>query len=125
MKIMMIPEPQPSLQAFHAKIVQLIVDGRVELALGLLSEHYGIAEPTVRVGTVKRHRRVLACYVQKERRIYFSNSEFLKNPFVVLHEFYHHLRSLGSGPSRQVEKRADLFAASFIRDFRNTPMQFT
>jgi len=118
MQIMMVIEPTKSQQAFHAKIVQLIIDGRVELALGLLSEHYGIVEPTVRVGTVKRHRRVLACYVEKERRIYFSNSDFLKNPFVVLHEFYHHLRSLGAGSSRQVEKRADLFAANFVHDFR-------
>jgi hypothetical protein len=115
---------QSSLQAFRAKVVQLIMDGRVELALGLLSEHYDIIEPTVRVGTVKRHRRVLACYVEKERRIYFSNSDFLNNPFVVLHEFYHHLRSLEPGRSRQVEKRADLFAANFIRDFMGSSPKF-
>jgi len=105
-------------------VVQQIIDGRVELALGLLSEHYGISEPTVRVGTVKRHRRVLACYVEKERRIYFSNSDFLKNPFVVLHEFYHHLRSLECQRNKQVEKRADLFAANFIRDFRISSSKF-
>jgi hypothetical protein len=115
---------QGSLQAFHAKVVQLIMDGRVEIALGLLSEHYDIIEPTVRVGTVKRHRRVLACYVEKERRIYFSKSDFLHNPFVVLHEFYHHLRSLDPGRSRQVEKRADLFAANFIRDFMGASSEF-
>jgi len=105
---------------FHARIVQLIIDGRVELAIRLLSEHYQISEPSVRVGTVKRHRRVLACYVEKEQRIYFSNSDFLINPFVVLHEFYHHLRSLEPRGSRQVEKRADLFAANFLHDFRDS-----
>ena len=106
-----------SLRSFRANIVQQIIDGHVELALASLCAHYDISEPSVRVGTVKRHRRVLACYVEKERRIYFSNSDFLKNPFVVLHEFYHHLRSLGTGRGKQVEKRADLFAATFIRDF--------
>ena len=115
---------QPSLQVFHSKVVQLIIDGRVEIALGLLSDYYGVSAPTIRVGTVKRHRRVLACYVEKERRIYFSNSDFLNNPFVVLHEFYHHLRSLEPGRSRQVEKRADLFAANFIRDFMGSSPKF-
>jgi hypothetical protein len=102
---------------FRAEIVRLISDGRPEVALRLLSKHYGVREPTLRVGTVKRHRKVLACYVEKERRIYLSNSSFLTNPFVLLHEFYHHLRASGVEKSKQVEKRADLFAAAFIRDF--------
>ena len=105
------------LREFRAEIVHLITDGRPEAALRLLSKHYGVPEPTLRVGTVKRHRKVLACYVEKERRIYLSNSGFLTNPFVLLHEFYHHLRASRVEKSRQVEKRADLFAAAFIRDF--------
>jgi len=105
------------LSEFRAEIVHLIMDGRPEAAFRLLSKHYGVPEPTLRVGTVKRHRKVLACYVEKERRIYLSNSSFLANPFVLLHEFYHHLRASGFEKSRQVEKRADLIAAAFIRDF--------
>jgi hypothetical protein len=105
------------LREFRAKIVGLIVGGRPEVALRLLSNHYGVREPTLRVGTVKRHRKVLACYVEREGRIYLSNSSFMTDPFVVLHEFYHHLRASGVGKSRQVERRADLFAANFIRDF--------
>jgi hypothetical protein len=105
------------LHEFRAEIVSLILDGRAEAALRLLSKHYGVHEPTLRVGTVKRHRKVLACYVEKEGRIYLSNSGFLTNPFVLLHEFYHHLRASGVEKSRQVERRADLFAAAFIRDF--------
>lgn len=108
-----------SMQGFRVKIVHLILDGRPELALRLLSKHYGVSEPTLRVGTVKRHRRVLACYVEKERRIYLSNSSFMTNPFVVLHEFYHHLRASNFGKNRQVERRADLFASNFIRDFES------
>jgi len=97
----------------------LILDSEPEAAIRLLSKHYGVREPTLRVGTVKRHRKVLACYVEKEKRIYLSNSGFLTNPFVLLHEFYHHLRASGVEKSRQVEKRADLFAVAFIRDFSN------
>lgn len=106
-----------SLREFRVEVVRLILDGRAEVALGLLSKRYGVREPALRVGTVKRHRKVLACYVERERRIYLSNSSFLTNPFVLLHEFYHHLRASGVDKSRQVEKRADLFAAAFIRDF--------
>ena len=105
------------LPEFRAKIVRLILDGRAEQALALLSKHYDVREPSVRVGTVKRHRKVLACYVEKEKRIYFSNSSFLTDPFVLLHEFYHHLRASGIERSRQVVKRADLFSVAFIRDF--------
>jgi len=106
-----------SLAEFRAKMVRLILEGKAEKALAMLSKQYGVREPTLRVGTVKRHRKVLACYVEKEKRIYFSNSSFLANPFVLLHEFYHHLRASGVEKSRQAEKRADLFAAAFIRDF--------
>jgi Zn-dependent peptidase ImmA (M78 family) len=84
----------------------------------LLSEYYGVVEPSLRVGTVKRHRKVLACYVQKEKRIYISKSPLLTDPFVILHEFYHHLRASQVSRNRQVEKRADLFALRFIRDFK-------
>jgi Zn-dependent peptidase ImmA (M78 family) len=108
---------RPELAEFRAKIVHLILEGKAEEALAVLSKHYGVSEPMIRVGTVKRHRKVLACYVEKEKRIYFSNSGFLANPFVLLHEFYHHLRASGVEKSRQAEKRADLFAAAFIRDF--------
>jgi len=60
---------------------------------------------------------VLACYVEKERRIYVSQSDHLTNPFVILHEFYHHLRASQIGKSKQVEKRADLFASNYIQEF--------
>ena len=106
-------------QEFHARIVSCILAGRPEQAVKLLSEHYEIPEPDLRVGTVKRHRKVLGCYVEKEKRIYISQSQLLADPFVILHEFYHHLRSSSVG-SRQVEKRADLFALRFIRDFKRS-----
>jgi hypothetical protein len=101
---------------FRVRVVSSIVSGRPETALHLLSKHYGVDEPVLRVGTVKRHRKVLACYVEREKRIYLSKSDFITDPFIILHEFYHHLRA--SGATRgQVEKRADEFALEFIRIF--------
>jgi len=102
---------------FRAGIVSLILAGRTEDALHSLSIHYGVEVPSLCVGTVKGHRYVLACYVNKERRIYLSRSELLTNPFVILHEFYHHIRASQIQKRRQVEKRADWFAFAFIREF--------
>ena len=106
--------------AFRVGIVRLILDGQIEEALRSLSMHYGVREPTLRVGTVKRHRQVLGCYVHKENRIYLSKSDLLTNPFVILHEFYHHLRASQNQSRDQVEKRADSFAMAFIREFNQT-----
>jgi hypothetical protein len=103
---------------FRARVVGYILDNRAEKAVRLLSEYYGVTEPDLRVGTVKRHRKVLACYVEKEKRIYISKSPLLADPFVILHEFYHHLRASPVARNRQVEKGADLFALRFIRDFK-------
>jgi len=108
------------LKEFRTEIVTLIVGGRPERALRLLAKYYDVREPGLRVGTVKGHRKVLGCYVEREGRIYLSNSSFMTDPFVVLHEFYHHLRASGVGKNRQVETRADLFAAEFIRDFMSS-----
>lgn len=104
---------------FRSRIVDLILADRPELALKLLSEYYGVNPPAIRVGTVKGHRRVLACYVERQRRIYVSKSEYLSAPSVILHEFYHHLRASQIKRNRQVEKRADLFASNYIQDFRH------
>ncbi len=112
-------------RGFQTRIVAYILDGRPERALNLLSEHYGVAEPLLRVGSVKGHRKVVACYVEKERRIYLSRSQFLTDPFVILHEFYHHLRASSAVTSRQVDKRADLFALDFIRNANRVGVKST
>ncbi len=105
-------------QEFQTRIVTDILEGRPERALKLLSEHYRVAEPRLRVGSVKGHRKVVACYVEREKRIDLSRSQLLTDPFVILHEFYHHLRASSATTSRQVDKRADLFALNFIRNAR-------
>jgi len=104
--------------AFRVGIVRMILDGRAEEALYSLSVHFEVEEPYLQVGTVKRHRKVLAVYVHKEKRIYVSKSDLLRNPFVILHEFYHHLRASQTPRNEQVEKRADSFALAYIREFQ-------
>jgi hypothetical protein len=45
------------------------------------------------------------------------NQEYLDNPFVILHEFYHHLRTHGM-EHRGTEKYANRFAEEFIEAFK-------
>ena len=114
---MMKPHPEAD-SAFRVDIVRMILEGRPEEALRSLAVHYDVEEPELRVGTVKRHRKVLAVYVHKEKRIYVSKSDLLRNPFVILHEFYHHLRASQTPLNEQVEKRADSFALAYLQVFQ-------
>jgi hypothetical protein len=101
----------------RAKIVYMILNKKTEEALQKLSEFYHISPPEIVVGTIKGKRRtVYAVYVQKERRIYALDSEIFYNPFIVLHEFYHHLRSRGK-MHRGSEKYANVYAQSFIDSY--------
>ncbi len=102
---------------FRAKVVQLILDGRVEEAIKLLSDYYGISSPKVRVGKVKGKKRALAVYSHKDRTIYIQYGDLYTNPFVVLHEFYHHLR-FRDGKHRGTEKHADKYAYEFIKAYQ-------
>ncbi len=98
-------------------IVNLILEKKPEEALKLLSSMYRVKNPKLRVGTVKKRRKTaLAVYVHKENTIYASDSDILYNPFVILHEFYHHIRSK-SGEHRGTEKNADSFANAFIQSY--------
>src|SRR5919202_918338 len=100
-----------------AKIVEMILNKKTEQALQLLSEYYKVHTPQIVVGTIKRKRKtVYAVYVQREKKIYCINSDIFYNPFVVLHEFYHHIRTSG-GIHRGSEKHANLYAKSFIDSY--------
>jgi hypothetical protein len=44
----------------------------------------------------------------------------LRNPFVILHEFYHHLRTDLDLKHRGTEKHADAFAREFIQVFESS-----
>ena len=103
---------------FRAYIVQLIIDKKTEEALECLSRFYHIRPPDIVVGTIKGKRRtVYAVYVQRESRIYCINSEIFYNPFIVMHEFYHHLRTT-AGVHKGSEKHANTYARHFIESYR-------
>jgi len=101
-----------------AKIVYLILNKKTEEALQNLSNFYNVTSPEITVGTIKGKRRtVYAVYVQRESKIYCINSDIFYNPFIVLHEFYHHLRTKG-GVHRGSEKYANMYAKSFIDSYK-------
>jgi len=100
-----------------AQVVRMILGKQTEKALEILSELYHVAPPKIVVGTIKGKRRtVYALYVPKERKIYALNSEIFFNPFVVLHEYYHHIRSK-LGVHRGSERNANMFAQQFIDSY--------
>jgi hypothetical protein len=101
-----------------AKVVYLILNKKTEEALQNLSKFYKVAPPEITVGTIKGKRRtVYAVYVQRESKIYCINSDIFYNPFIVLHEFYHHIRTKG-GIHRGSEKYANTYAKSFIDSYK-------
>ena len=101
---------------FQRKIVRLIaIERKPEEALDVLCAHYRVERPALRVGLPKGEKRALGCYVHKERTIYMSSEEYLFDPYVLIHEFYHHLRHVG-GKHRGTERHARDFALSFLRN---------
>jgi len=99
-------------QLFKAKVVALILSKEPEEALGLLSKFYKIEAPELKVGMPKRHGKNPACYTAKDRTIHVANRENLHNPFLILHEFYHHLRT-----HVKEHKGTEGYANKFARDF--------
>jgi hypothetical protein len=108
-----------------AKIVYMILNKKTEEALQNLSRFYKVTPPEITVGTIKGKRRtVYAVYVQRESKIYCINSDIFYNPFIVLHEFYHHIRTKG-GIHRGSEKYANIYAKSFIDSYKKIIDQIT
>lgn len=102
---------------FRAYIVNLILKGETVKALEKLSERYNITSPKVKVGRVKRYNKALAVYSAGKRIIYVQDPEAYSNPFIMLHEYYHHLRFI-DGKHRGTEKNADRYAKSFIDSYK-------
>jgi len=101
-----------------SQIVRMILEKQTEKALEKLSEFYHVTPPQIVVGTIKGKRRtVYALYVQNERKIYALNSEIFFNPFVVLHEYYHHIRTK-LGVHRGSERNANKFAQEFVDAYK-------
>lgn len=102
----------------RAYVVALILDSRPEEAIRFLSKWYRVSVPRLGVGVVEgRTKGVAAVYSQNRKEILAAKREYLYDPFVMIHEFYHHLRSV-SGKHRGTEKQADKFALDFIASYR-------
>jgi hypothetical protein len=103
-------------QNFKPRVVALILAGKTEDALMLLAENYHVKVPALKVGLPKRHKRsAYGCYTAQTQTIYVLNSDILVNPFVIIHEFYHHLRSKAvDHVHRGTEGNADKFALDYL-----------
>jgi len=108
---------------FKAEVVSLILSKDPEKSLELLSQHYGVTKPSLKVGMPKRYSKKVACYVSKKRTIHFSCREALYNPHVILHEFYHHLRNF-TDAQRSIEKYANEFVENYLQAYKIISAQF-
>jgi hypothetical protein len=108
-------DASPSLEGeFKAKVVAMILDSRTEPAIELLCRRYHVSVPRIGIGVLEgRTKGVAAVYSLQRKEILAARREYLYDPFVMIHEFYHHLRS-ASGKHRGTEKQADRFALDFI-----------
>lgn len=112
-----------SQEQMQAYVVALIFDSKPEEAIKVLSKWYKVAEPKLGIGVVEgKTKGIAAVYSQRRKEILAARREFLYNPFVMVHEFYHHLRSV-SGKHRGTEKQADKFALEFIAAYQRTAMK--
>ena len=111
---------EPTKLEFEVLIVWLILNGKVEKALELLAEHYSVNVPKIEVGLPKgRKKKILGCYNAKKGTIFVLNSDMLREPFIILHEFYHHLRTALDTKHKGTEKYADKFAKEFIQAYKS------
>jgi hypothetical protein len=104
---------------FKPLVVWLILNGKPEEALELLAKNYHVKVPALKVGLPKGHKiTAYGCYTSKNQTISVQNSDVIVNPFVILHEFYHHLRSKAVDKMHKgTEKNADKFAIDFLREY--------
>lgn len=104
---------------FKALIVWHILNGKAENALKLLAKYYNVDVPKIKIGLPKRHKRkTFGCYSAEKKTIFVLNNNILKEPFIILHEFYHHLRTTSDRKHKGTEKYADKFAKEFIQAYK-------
>ena len=106
---------------FKSLVVWLILNGRPEEALEILAKNYNVSVPVLEVGLPKGHKiRVYGCYRSKNQTISVLNSDVLSNPFVIIHEFYHHLRTKSVDRIHKgTERNADKFAINFMEAYKD------
>jgi hypothetical protein len=105
---------------FRTLTVRLILCGEAEKAIEILSKNYKINAPNLKVGLPKgRKAKAFGCYSPKNSTISVRDSDVLRNPFVILHEFYHHMRTSIDKKHKGTEKNADKFAMEFIKAYES------
>lgn len=103
---------------FKAWVVALVLDSKTEEAIAALSKRYRVQVPRLGVGVFEgKTKGVAAVYSPGRKEILAAKREYLYDPFVIIHEFYHHLRSI-SGRHRGTERQADKFSEDFISAYR-------
>jgi hypothetical protein len=68
----------------------------------------------------KRHGKDAGCYVASKKTIYVSDRDNLYNPYLILHEFYHHLRTTDK-KHKGTEKYANRFAEEYVETYKKAP----
>jgi len=104
---------------FKVKIVKLILAKSTDEAIELLSNYYNVSAPHLKVGMPRQVGKKGACYVSGTKTIHVRNRDKLEDPFIILHEFYHHLRTHG-GKHRGTERHANAFAQGFVEAFQTS-----
>ena len=100
------------------RVVWLILNQRAEEALTLLAKHYTTSIPRLKVGLPKGNRKnISGCYSPKNETISLLDSDMLGNPFVIIHEFYHHMRTSIDQKHKGTERNADQFALAFLKEY--------
>lgn len=104
---------------FKALIVWFILNGKTDEALKLLAKCYKVNLPKIKVGLPKRYRKNYGCYTAESETISVLNSDMLKEPLIILHEFYHHIRTGVTKKHKGTEKKADEFAKDYIEAYKS------
>jgi hypothetical protein len=113
-------DDKTSERLFKAYVVWLVLNGKAEVALQTLAKKYKVSVPEMKVGLPSRHKtKARGCYVTKDGTIYLQNSDAIMNPFIILHEFYHHLRTSIDRKHKGTEKYADRFAREFLEAYQS------
>jgi len=107
-------------RTFKAYVVWLVLSGKAEVALQVLAKKYKVSVPEMKVGLPSCHKtKARGCYVIEDGTIYLQNSDAIMNPFIILHEFYHHLRTSIDKKHKGTEKYADRFAREFLEAYQS------
>jgi hypothetical protein len=111
----------PAQGNFKPAIVYMILNKQTEQALELLAKEYRVETPNLEVGLPKGHsRNAYGTYNAKNHTISVLDSDIFSNPFVILHEFYHHLRCKNVDKQHKgTEKNADKFALDYIAAYES------